>query len=305
MTNRSNYDSPQFNPPRFFPNSDYERNTGLESIFSKTFTLVDEPHEVRIARETQPSNPVQGNRPLPNPKIQILSVVLLLISGLAWYPPLKISRLASHFHLTSLGVAAIVASKGLFQIMSMDKIYRSWTNFFTLFLYIFELCVTMFLSSGAKTPIFRTGKDQLPVMVLGFFGVMVLQELLILILGSWSTNPAPDKNPPPTEDETSVDSKPTDQRLLDISTLVPSPRNERKPSSLTVLDRTTRSKSKLEKNASTRAPRYDLALDGFALDGPAMNSHVLNRLALEGDSFGISKLALSEQDNPRVTKKRP
>ena len=266
VTNKSRYDSPQFNPPRFFPNADYSRDTGLESIFSNTFSLAEEPHEIRMTERFQQSNQLQQNRKTklsskvqeirPLLKIQTLWVVLLSISCLAWYQPSSISHLATRFRLTSLGVAAIVAGKGLFQMVKIEKVSWSWSN---LFIYGFELCAAMYFSSLAESPASRIENSQLRAMVLGLLGAMVLQEVWVLLSGSPSTNIISDRDTYPIQDQNSLDLQPSHQPTLNGTTPISSLRTERKPNSIAVSERTTRSKSKLEKSPDTAVMRRNLS----------------------------------------------
>lgn len=276
ITNKSRYDSPQFNPPRFFPNADYQRDTGLESIFSNTFSLAEEPHEIRTERfqqstqlqqnrETKLFSKVQEIRSLL--KIQTLWIVLLSISCLIWYQPSSISHLATRYRLTSLGVAVIVAGKGLFQMVKIEKVSWSWSN---LFIYGFELCAAVYFCSLAESPASRIENSQLRAMVLGLLGAMVLQEVWVLLSGSPSTNIISDRDTHPIQDQNPLDLPPSDQHTLDGTTPVSSLRTERKPNSLALSERITRSKSRLEKIPSTTVMRRNLSPSN---EIPKKNSH--------------------------------
>lgn len=170
---RSEVASPQFAPPRFFPGSDFLQDTGLESIFSQTFSIAEEPREPSMAREGRKQSDCFQR---PDPIVQRLSVLSLLFSIMAWWHASRIPVLKIFLRFASLGVASLVAGRGLLQCIQRTEVHRSWIE---ILLYTSELCFATFLGGAVKVQSMDNG---LRLLGLVLFGAMVLQESWIIIL---------------------------------------------------------------------------------------------------------------------------
>jgi len=172
--------SPQFAPPKFFPPSDHREDTGLESIFSNTFTIADEPAEVRVARQLEQKSLHHNNSSSPSQRA--LTIFLLVLATLAWYraPTLPI-RFLLPIRLASLGLAAVVAGRDLFQAMQKDKAFWSLSD---MLVFGCELGLAIFLGSAVKSPLsrpFADGSAGLENLGLGLLLVMTVQESWIAV----------------------------------------------------------------------------------------------------------------------------
>lgn len=186
--------SPRFAEPRFFPQSDYERDTGLESIFSNVFSIEEEPHELRVAREQQlgeeqeqrsANQRQQAHHSTGSKNLQAASFLILALSFLAWIFASSISFITIPIQLTCLAVAAIIAGRGLFETIRNNKIYWKWSD---MFIYILELCSSLFLGKATSktSPLIKhNGRDiygnELQIAGIALLGIMFLQEFWIWI----------------------------------------------------------------------------------------------------------------------------
>lgn len=172
--------SPQFAPPKFFPPPDHREDTGLESIFSNTFTLADEPAEVRVTRLVEQKSLHQDNSSSPSQRA--LTIFLLVLATLGWYraPTLPI-RFLLPIRLASLGLAAVVAGRDLFQATQKDKAFWSLSD---MLVFGCELGLAIFLGSAARSPLsrpFADGSGGLEHLGLGLLLVMTVQESWIAV----------------------------------------------------------------------------------------------------------------------------
>ncbi|MCJ1469065.1 hypothetical protein MMC07_007697 [Pseudocyphellaria aurata] len=173
--NRSVMASPEFAPPRFFPSSDFVQDTGLESIFSKTISIAEEPDKSSTARERREQSSLSSH---PNPVVQLVFVLLLVFSMLAWWYAARSPGLVAIIHVGSLGVAAIVAGSGLLQGIQIHKDHRSRIG---ILCYAAELCIAILLVGAVKRQF--TDADAYGVRLLGLvlLAFMLLQESSIVI----------------------------------------------------------------------------------------------------------------------------
>lgn len=240
--------SPQFAPPRFFPGTDFLQDTGLESIFSQTFSIAEEPYKYSIAHGSQE----QSNRkPIPNPITQRLSLLLLSLSTMAWWHASKIPGLVTFLRFASLGILAMVAGRGLIQSIQRNEEHWSWVD--TL-LYASELCFATFLGSAVKM---QSMDYRLRFLGLGLFGAMVLQQFWIMILtmsnasrGRPSPLPTPDDSQtqtpkatahsPPSKSSAAAHIRPSRRSTTTSSALSTRSQHQSSPRA-SVSDRTTRS----------------------------------------------------------------
>lgn len=270
--NQSEVASPRFAEPRFFPPSDYERDTGLESIFSNAFSIAEEPHELRVARELkQQQLAEQRSRDSASKRLKAFSFVALAFSFLAWIFAPSIPLLTGQIRLMCLTVAAVVAGRGLIETIRRDKVYWRWSD---MFIYSLELCSSVFLGKASSNlPPERRGKDidELSMAGIVFLGIMFLQELWIWISKlepsskapvSVSVSGAPSQNSPPlitnpapttttttTINKLRVDEPSSPKKQDDKQAHPPNP-NSSVPSS----DRITRSKSRRETTKMMMSP---------------------------------------------------
>lgn len=242
---KSEFASPEFAAPRFFPKSDYEMDTGLESIFSKAFSIAEEPHELRVARELKQKTADKQTHNALTPRYQGISLLTLAVSFLAWVlAPMK-PHLTVPIRHTCLGVAAAVAIRGLLGTIQRDKEYWRWSD---MFIYGFELGLATFLGSIPKLSPSDVTTDEINLVGIIFLGVMNLQELWIWI--SKPRNSAPvlsfqDLKPPPKA-LIPPTAKPT---AVPKSTKIPKQKaNSTAPPVAQAEQRTTRSKSRREMN---------------------------------------------------------
>lgn len=193
--NRSKVSSPQFAPPKFFPVSDFLQDTGLESIFSKAFSIAEEPYELSSARERR----VQSNHSRhPTLVVQIFCVLFLLFSILAWWYASRTPGLVTFLRFSSLGVAAIVAGLGLLQCTQRNEDHWSWIG---MLFYTSELFFATVLGGVVKMQFTAADANGLRLVGLGLLGFMVLQESWI-IFSTMSNGPKlRPSNPLPTPDD--------------------------------------------------------------------------------------------------------
>jgi hypothetical protein len=196
--NKSEFASPEFAAPRFFPQSDHEKDTGLESIFSKAFSIAEEPHELRVARELKQKSAHEQTHEFLVPRCQGISFFALAVSFVAWVLAPTKPHLALRIRHVCLGAAAIVATRGLLGTIQRDKIYWRWSD---MFIYGFELGLATFLGGIAKLPARDVNTDEISIVGIIFLGTMTLQELWIWIsksrhLPSVSQDPKPPSKAP-------------------------------------------------------------------------------------------------------------
>lgn len=173
--NGSKLSSPQFAPPKFFPVSDFLQDTGLESIFSKAFSIAEEPSELSSTRERR----VQSNySPHPTPILQIFCVLFLLFSILAWWYATRTPGLVTFLRFASLGVAATVAGRGLLQCIQRNEDHWSWIG---MLFYTSELCFATVLGGVVKMQFTAADANGLRLVGLGLLGFMVVQESWIIV----------------------------------------------------------------------------------------------------------------------------
>lgn len=192
--------SPQFAPPKFFPPLDHRDDTGLESIFSNTFTIADEPAEVRAARQQERKSLHYSKSSSPSQRA--LTILFLLVAALAWYraPTLPL-RFLLPIRLASLGLAAVVAGMDLFQAIQKDKAFWSLSD---MLVFGCELGLAIFLGSVVRSPLsgpFADGSAGLENLGLALLVVMTVQESWIAVT---EFRNAPRQPPPPSPAESNT-----------------------------------------------------------------------------------------------------
>lgn len=306
---KSEVSSPKFAEPRFFPQSDYDRDTGLESIFSTAFTIDEEPHELRVARELKQRSADGPSHEISLSKLQAISLVTLASSFTAWIFALYIPGLAVYIRPPCLGVATLVAGRGLFETIRKGKVYWKWSD---MFVYGLELCASTVLAkintnfSRIKVKNHTDEASSLGTLLLG---IMLLQELWIW----WASKLHPTLIAPATVSTTSEEplplsaqpsapkSKPTalsnskmeNQKPVSFSTppvVVARPRHDPAllPSSSSFDRRTTRSISKRdEMNA--------MAANGRLLGGDGRGGRGHHSGGVDHEEVALGSLTLSER----------
>lgn len=251
---QSEVGSPRFAEPRFFPPSDHERNTGLESIFSNSFSIAEEPREVREAREEveMQQSTDKTSRSVMSRNFQAVSFISLGVSVPAWTFAPSIPSQTGQIRFVCPAVAAIVAGRGLFESVRRDKAYWRWSD---MFIYSLELCSSVFLSKASSKPAPKKGGEEdidgLRMVGVVFLGIMFLQELWIWISnlerispvsasasGASQTPPPPSSSPPPP---LITDSAPT-KKIFFLKQSPPSPSSKTKPKTKKQSSSTTNNK---------------------------------------------------------------
>lgn len=244
---RSEVGSPQFAPPKFFPGSDFLQDTGLESIFSQTFSIAEEPDNLNIARERRG----QFNRsPHPNPVVQLACVLFLPISILAWWYATRTS-LVTFLRFASLGIAVIVAGRGLLRCMQRNEDHWSWIG---MLFYTSELCFTTVLGGAVKLQYTNADSNGLRLIGLGLLGFMLLQESWIMFSTMRHVPKRYPSNPTPTPDDSQIP-KATSQAPPSKSSAAVDTRPSRRSSTSTSSTLSSRQQSSVPSSLSGRTAR--------------------------------------------------
>jgi len=159
--------------PKFFPRSDFTTDTGLESLFTGVFSLADEPSEIRAAQKVQEEQATSNRQ--HNVKRaaweRIGGIVLLSFALWAWSYAGRAVIGAQALRFSALGIAAVVAGRGLFEALRMDKVYWRLSDILILGV---ELAVAIFLGSAIRSSGMRD--CTLGSGPLWFLGILLLQE---------------------------------------------------------------------------------------------------------------------------------
>ncbi len=265
---KSRVSSPQMAQPKFHYQAPNEMDTGLESIFSKAFSLAEEPREVRVARENKQKLADGHTDDGMNPKLQALSYITLALSIIAWLLAPKIPHWGVRVRLACLGVVSIVAGRGLIETMRRGKVYWIWSD---IFVYGSEFCLATFLGRAIKFPLQEGNTDVVSLAGVVFLGAMFLQELWIWIskLGKGVTVVGEPNKRPPTEQPVLKSSSPKKENQSDAKAAVVA-----QPSSPVMSRRTTRSETRLERNkaAANGLVGLNLGGDGAGVDALTLSS---------------------------------
>ena len=170
-----------FAPPKFFPTSDHNASTGLESLFDQTFTIKspeDEGKENRQQRQT-PQNSIR--QPVDTKGFliyQYFRLGLLLASLLTW--GLSQSGIlavpGNYIEVASLGSASLIAGFGLLEVLKQPIMY--W-NGMEILVYFAELAAAVHLGGNLPRVSFaREYFDRYGKLLLIF---MAAQEALGLL----------------------------------------------------------------------------------------------------------------------------
>lgn len=163
----------QFASPRLLPRPDSQKDTGLESIFSTTFSIAEEPHELRIARQEQPAH-----ISIPRPAyFRFLTVIVSILFTAAWLYAPYIPSWAKSFRLGSLTAAIAVAGRGLLDTISKNEQFWRWSE---ILVYTSELGFVTLLASAVKYPSIGADAGELRAIGFGLLAAMACQECWLL-----------------------------------------------------------------------------------------------------------------------------
>lgn len=246
---QSGFASPNFAPPKFFPRTDLTKDTGLESIFLRDFSIAEEPYELRVTRGTKQS--MLNTRPL-NTKTRAISITLLIVSCTAWFSIWENPRLIAGLRLASLGIATAVASRGL--VRSVRNYKESW-RWGGILIYGSEVSCGIFLGCVIQFSSISVNTANLQTAGVVFLGGVIALECWLLVLETHSAPQTP-ATEPSRPSSSSVPAPPTSS-IPSTSTIVAT-----EPSGFGVNERVTRSRSKVDNHASPASRLGVLSLGG-------------------------------------------
>ena len=185
---------PKFVDPRFFPKSDFRAETGLESLFTSTFSLAEEPPEIRAShqRNGQSQSLDKNQKLLPKLYAQwsrALIVFLLVACYMFWTYIPKPSLLAyqQRFRFAALGTASLVTIRSL--VVSMRKAKKRW-SLSDLLLFGSELLALVSLGAILREPsthpLSAARRRTLDMIGSMLMAVMVLQEIWMFCFEIWN-----------------------------------------------------------------------------------------------------------------------
>ena len=177
----------KFAQPKFFPHTDREE-LGLESLMAKSFSLAEEPHEVRARQRKNNATETQSKFGVAYAQWQGSAALLLLAFSLAIWtntliPSSTILRMY-HYRLTALCIAALVILKSLLLAAREDS--TPIVSKFTLL--AFELITTIMLGATLR----ERGATSLPEDSIGpletpgtiLIAILMAQEVWMLYSGT-------------------------------------------------------------------------------------------------------------------------
>lgn len=182
---------PVFKPPRFFPASDHDAATGLETLFNRAFDLGAEEAPRRDWNQTRRRPNSYSNTPRQL-VFQYLRLVLLLGSMAVWtYSQNHQTSIPGNYIETcALGSASLIS--GFTLLEAVKRPLAQW-NGMEILVYITELGAAVHLGAHLPQESFeREYFDRYGKLLLGF---MAVQELLNLLTfyRSASAVPKPDE----------------------------------------------------------------------------------------------------------------
>ncbi|OAX83390.1 hypothetical protein ACJ72_02251 [Emergomyces africanus] len=154
-------------PPKFFPASDFATDTGLESLFDRTFSIRDEPVDVQRQRWTLKS------KERPRCSSQILKRVLLAISISIFIAAQAFELPGNSVETAVLGISFLVAGFSLLE--SLMRPLAAWSAI-DIVLAILELAACVYLATyPSQGPYDRYKFDMAGKSLVAF---MVGQEMI-------------------------------------------------------------------------------------------------------------------------------
>lgn len=170
---------PIFANPKFFPPSDYNSTTGLESLFDRTFTIKSlEDEDGRAGKSAQSSDGQRRSAGLDRTfGFQFLRVLLLLMSGVSWLLSEHglISVAGNYIEVFSLSSVSLVSGFTLLEIL---KFPISQWNGMDILVCFAELAAAVHLGGNLpRVSIAREYFDRYGKLLLVF---MIAQEALTM-----------------------------------------------------------------------------------------------------------------------------
>ena len=222
---RSTPTAPRINmdQPSFFPQSDLDADTGLESLLNGVFSLADDPPEIRAAREQQIHDQqlLHEDRRLHTSTAtrdrasweRIASIALLSLACLSWSYAGAAPSGAPILRYFALGTTAAIIGRALIDALSTHQALWKASDILVLGV---ELAITVFLARAVQAS--DTG-DDFASSAYGngpplFLGALWLQELVSFVRTSRaSASPSPltppgtaarTPSPPPLDHRTAL-----------------------------------------------------------------------------------------------------
>lgn len=170
-----------FAPPKFFPMSDHNASTGLESLFDQAFTIKTPEEEGKENQQPQQTPQKNNRQPADTRGIliyQCFRLGLLLASLLTWFLS-QFDLLAvpgNYIEVASLGSASLIAGFALLEVLKQPIMY--W-NGMEILVYFAELAAAVHLGGNLPRVSFaREYFDRYGKLLLIF---MAAQEALGLL----------------------------------------------------------------------------------------------------------------------------
>ncbi len=276
----------KFAQPKFFPHTDREE-LGLESLMATSFSLAEEPHEVRARqrlekRETETHSKLDGVYARWHGPAALL---LLAISCTVWTsaPIPSLATFRMQFRMAALCITALVILKPLLLAIGKDS-DRSISD---IVLLAFELATTVVFGAALRHRAATipsedsTGPLEKPGIIL--IVALIAQEAWMLYSGTWVHRRSNGDVPsPPVPQPTAV---PDSQRVFSKSSMSSSRpglevdmetlNSQHLPASS---QRTTRSRTKQKSDSRAQGGFSNLSLGGNARNEQALG---MNSLKLE------------------------
>ena len=171
--------------PRFFAPSDRETATGLESLFSTTFTVKEEPAEVQLAQQAQDTQP--DNQPVSevtNPALTLFELsyhrritgILIVLATICWAAAASWAHLSRMLYPASIGAASVVACLNIFHVLQRER--EDWSLSDAL-VFGCELLMSIFVGRGVS---FSTSSLRQGTLIIGrwLLYLMLAQEVWLV-----------------------------------------------------------------------------------------------------------------------------
>ncbi|PGH07827.1 hypothetical protein GX51_01537 [Blastomyces parvus] len=188
-------------PPKFFPPSDFANDTGLESLFDKTFSIRDEPVDLQRQQWALRSgeSPVRSSRILKCVLLSI-SIFLLLVAQVFGLP-------GNSVETAVLGISFLVAGFSLLE--SLMRPLAAWSAV-DIILSVIELFACVYLAAYRHRGSYDEHKFHAAGKSLVAF--MVGQEMMAFSFSPRKSEPSqqiPTEQPPQDETQLQPPSQPT------------------------------------------------------------------------------------------------
>lgn len=178
--------------PRFFPPEDYHA-TGLENLFDSSFSLRDEPAEIRLAREMQDrSHARRGSSALASRWKSIAGILFTFLASQLWTSAKTEGQHALKLRLGALGVAGTVAGHALMTITARNAAGWRYSD-----ILLFSTELLLFILLGSVVISDTVMSDTFNYIATMLFGIVITQEIWLL------STPASEgvSSPPPSRQQ--------------------------------------------------------------------------------------------------------